>query len=347
MINQNFYKKKKTYNIKEIASIINCHNSSEILEDKSQLLVSGINTLKNADIGDLSFFSNNKYLEEFKNTKASVCIVPLDISTSPKNDVILLKVKNPYLAYAMLSNELYQKAKSYKSTIKRSAHIASTAKIGNNCYIGHNVVIEENCIIGDNTIIDVGSFIDFGVTIGKRGKIYSNVSISYSIIGNDVTILPGARIGQDGFSFAVNEDVYHSIFHTGLVRIGNNVEIGSNTTIDRGSIEDTIIEDLCRIDNLVQIAHNVKLGRGSIIAAQVGVAGSSTIGQYCNFGGQAGVVGHLVIGDKVKVAAQSGVMRNVEPQSFIGGSPAIPIKDLHRQTILIKKMIKEGKVNEH
>jgi UDP-3-O-[3-hydroxymyristoyl] glucosamine N-acyltransferase len=342
MINPRFYKKSASYKLSEIIKLI----GAEILYS-SDLLIHDIKQLEEADVGDISFLSNSKYITQFQNTKASCCIVPENFSQESNNGTMLLKVKNPYFFYAKLVDLFYSKAKTYPNKIMPSAYISDSATIGNNCYIGHNVVIEDYAIIGDNCVIESGTFIDYGVVIGNRALIYSNVSISYSMIGDDVVILAGAKIGQDGFGFATDKGIHKKIFHTGMVKIGNNVEIGSNTTIDRGSMNDTVIGDLCRIDNLVQVGHNAIIGRGSIIVAQTGISGSTTIGAYCALGGQAGLSGHIVLGDKVQVAAKAGVMKDVEPGVTVGGCPAVPIRDWHRQSIVIKQLIKKWNIDEN
>lgn len=338
MINERFYKNSGPYKLSEIIELIRDH-IIPVADNYKDILVNNIRSLEEASTNDISCLNNSKYLEQFHVSKSGVCIVPADFAEKTVNTAILLKAKNPYFVYAKLIDLFYSKAKTYPSKIMPSAYIANSARVGNNCYIGHNVVIEENAVIGDDCIIEAGSFIDAGVVIGSRALIYSNVSISYSIIGDDAVILPGARIGQDGFGFATEQGVHHKILHTGVVRIGNNVEIGANSTIDRGSINDTIIEDMCRIDNLVQIGHNVIIDKGAIMVAQVGIAGSSKVGKYCALGGQVGVAGHVVIGDKAQVAAQGGVAQDIAPGMIVGGSPTVPIRDWHKQSIIMKQLI--------
>ena len=224
--------------------------------------------------------------------------------------------------------------------VDKNSFIHENAKIGKNVTILDGVSIEDDVEIGDNSTIEQNTVIKHGVKIGKNAKIASNVSIRYSIIGDDVVILDGAKIGQDGFGFATEKGVHYRIFHFGKVIIGNDVEIGANTTIDRGSSSDTVIEDCCRIDNLVQIGHNVKIEKGSILVGQVGIAGSTRIGKYCVLGGQVGIAGHLSIADMTTIAAQSGIVKNVDTKGqVLGGMPAVPIKDWHKQSILLKNMV--------
>ncbi len=323
------------FRLEKIAAIIGVN----LQPDQNDILIYNIKSLKEATNGDLTFLNNRKYASDFTSCKAVACLVPLDFKAESLSQPILLKVANPYYAYALLVDLFYISAKKQKNWISPSAFIASSAKIGQNCYIGHNVVIEENAEIGDDSVIESGSFIDYGVKIGHRARVDSNVSISCAIIGDDVVILPGARIGQDGFGFATHQGIHKKIYHTGAVVIGNNVEIGANSTIDRGSINDTIIEELCRIDNLVQIGHNAHIKRGTIVVAQVGIAGSSVIGSYCALGGQVGVAGHVTITDNVQIAGQGGVIQDIKKPGIMGGTPAVPIKEWHKQTIILRKLI--------
>ena len=339
MSENRFCKNLGPFKLGQIASVI----GANIAHNQTDLLIGDIKSLKDAGSGDLTFLSNKKYVAGLKVCKAAVCLVPLNFELESKIIPILLQVPNPYYAYALLVDLFYAPAKELKGWIAPSAFIAKSAKIGKNCYIDHNVVIEENVEIGDDCVIESGSFVDYGVRIGHRARIGSNVSISYALIGDDVVILPGARIGQDGFGFATHQGVHKKIYHTGSVIIGNNVEIGANTTIDRGSMNNTIIEDLCRIDNLVQIGHNVHIKKGAILVAQVGIAGSSVIGSYCALGGQVGVAGHITITDNVQIAGQGGVIQDIKESGIMGGTPAVPIKDWHRQTIILKKLINEKK----
>ena len=336
MLNDYFYKCSGPHKISSIAKLIDC----EIENSNQDIRLHEIKSLLDAGPSDLSFLSSKKYLNDYKKTKAAACIVPFDFQDDTNKNIILLRTKNTYYAYAKIVELFYADAKVQDARIMPSAYVAPTAKIGANCYIGHNVVIEDNVEIGDNSVIESGTVIEFKVKIGKRARIASNVTISHTIIGNDVVILPGARIGQDGFGFATNAGIHHKIYHTGRVIIHNNVEIGANACIDRGSMHDTVIEDLCRIDNLVQIGHNAHIKKGTILVAQVGIAGSSTIGSYCVLGGQVGVAGHINITDNVQIAGQGGVIQDIKEPLIMGGTPAVPIRDWHKQSIVLRKLIK-------
>lgn len=340
MAQGNFCKNLGPISLGDIADIIGI----SLTPEQRSILIYNIKIPSESKEGDLTFLSNKKYTNDILSCQATACLVPLDFTVSAETKSIMLKVDNPYYCYALIVDRLYAPIKEHKSQVMPSAFIAKSAKIGKNCYIGHNVVIEENAEIGDDSIIGSGTFIDYGVKIGSKARIDTNVSISYTVIGDDVVILPGARIGQDGFGFATYKGVHKKIYHIGRVIIGNNVEIGANTTIDRGSMKDTIIEDLCRIDNLVQIGHNVHIKKGAVLVAQVGIAGSTVIGSYCALGGQVGISGHINITDNVQIAGQGGVMQDITERGMImGGSPAVPIKDWHRQTIALRKLINEKK----
>lgn len=325
------------HTLQKIATTIGC----EILKADSEKEFYEIRSLSEAESSDLSFLSNKKYIEDYKASKAGACIVPYDFEDTAIKGAILLRAHNPYYAYAKALDLFYSEARRITSQVMPSAYVSPSAKIGKNCYIGHNVVIEDEVEIGDDSVIESGTFIDFRVKIGSKARIDSNVSISYAIIGDNVVILPGARIGQDGFGFATNKGIHKKIYHIGRVIIGNDVEIGANSCIDRGSMNDTLIEDFCRIDNLVQIGHNAHIKKGAILVSQVGIAGSSTIGSYCALGGQVGVAGHITIADGVQIAGQGGVIQDIKKPGIMGGTPAVPIRDWHKQSIIMKKLVKD------
>jgi UDP-3-O-[3-hydroxymyristoyl] glucosamine N-acyltransferase len=337
MSEKKFYANSGPHTLQKIATAIGCEISKADMEKEFY----EIKSLSEADSSDLSFLSNKKYIEAYKSSKAGACIVPYNFENTSIKNIILLRAHNPYYSYSKALDLFYSSSRRIILKIMPSAYVSSSAKIGKNCYIGHNVVIEDEVEIGDDSVIESGTFIDCGVKIGSRARIDSNVSISHAIIGNDVVVLSGARIGQDGFGFATDKGIHKKIYHIGRVIIGNDVEIGANSCIDRGSMNDTIIEDFCRIDNLVQIGHNAQIKKGAILVAQVGIAGSSTIGSYCALGGQVGVAGHITITDGVQIAGQGGVIQDIKEPGIMGGTPAVPIRDWHKQSIIMKKLVKD------
>ncbi|MFK8040308.1 MAG: UDP-3-O-(3-hydroxymyristoyl)glucosamine N-acyltransferase [Rickettsiaceae bacterium] len=329
------------YSISDIAQSLECelYNSAH-----NNDLIYGVNDLVDATSKEICAFHNIKYINDLQNIKARACILNAKHAQLLPNHTVGLLSDNVYLSYTRLI-DLFYRPYSYRDKIESTASIASSAVIGKNCYIGHNVVIEDHVRIGDNCTIQANSFIGRAVIIGHRANIASNSSISHAQIGNDFVALPGVRIGQNGFGFATDKATgkHYRIYHIGLVLIGDDVEIGSNSTVDRGSTKNTIIESGCRIDNLVQIAHNVKIGVGSVVVAQVGIAGSSDIGRYCQLGGQVGVSGHIKINDFAQIAAKTGIIQEVEESQIVAGYPAVPIKDWHRQTVILKNLVKDSK----
>jgi UDP-3-O-[3-hydroxymyristoyl] glucosamine N-acyltransferase len=231
---------------------------------------------------------------------------------------------------------------NHSHSIHPTAVIDESATIGDNCHIGSYVVIGRNAVIGSKTKIESHVSIGDHVHIGCDGFIGQSVTITNATIGDKVFIKPGTCIGQQGFGFHMDEQGHFDVPQLGMVEIGNDVQIGSNVCIDRGSLSNTVICDGTRIDNLVQIAHNVYIGAMSVIVAQAGIAGSTRLGRFVVLAGQVGLAGHLNIGDYVKVAAQSGLMRDVAAGETVAGSPAMPVRDWHKQTILLQRLINEN-----
>ena len=282
----------------------------------------GIASINNASRNHITFFNDYKLTDELIKTKAKACFIKKnDISNLPITCIPII-VDNPYLAYAYTTNFLCPKI-VYKNEIKKSVKIDKSSTIGNNIQIDDFVVIKENTIINDNVIIYSNSVIGPNVIIGSNSTVKSNCIISDSIIGNNCLIQSGCIIGDIGFGFIPDKKI--EIKHIGNVVIKDNVQIGSNTTIDKAALDSTIIHENVRIDNLVQIAHNVIIGSHTIIAAQTGIAGSTKIGKNCLIGGQVGITGHIKIGDDVVIAAKSGVTKSLKNKSTVAGFPAVDI----------------------
>jgi UDP-3-O-[3-hydroxymyristoyl] glucosamine N-acyltransferase len=336
MLRNRFFDVLQNITISELAKSIDCktHNN---LPDYNNTPILNIKNIDDASEGDLTFLSNKKYVSKLDIIKASVCIVGSDISIPKLNQHTCFIISdNPYYSYSKALNFLYkQKISNSKE------YISTSSKIGNNVKIGLGTIIEDNCEIGDDVFIGSNIVIKQGCIIGNGTKIFDQAYLSFCSIGNNCIIHPGARIGTDGFGFATHNGAHHKILHVGSVVIEDNVEVGANSCIDRGSIKDTIISSGSIIDNLVQIGHNVELGNGCIIVSQVGIAGSTKLGNYVAVGGQAGISGHLEISDMVQIAGKSGVIKNIDKASTVGGYPAIPIKDWHKQNIILRKMLND------
>jgi len=301
-----------------------------------------INTLSKIEEGkkgSLTFLANPKYTEFIYSTDASATIVSNDFEPTEKITTTLIKVKDPYSSFTTIL-ELFNDDKSKRSGISDKSDIDKSSTIPKSSYVGSYTTIGKNSIVGDNCVIDNQVFIGDNVKIGNNCKIYPGTKIlNDTIIGNSCIIHSSCSIGSDGFGFAPNDDgTYKKIPQTGNVVVGNNVEIGSNSTIDRATIGSTIIKDGVKLDNQIQIAHNVEIGENTAIAAQSGIAGSTKIGKNCMIGGQVGIIGHLKIGDNVKIQAQAGVTSDVESNARITGTPAISYMNYNKSYIHFKNL---------
>lgn len=290
--------------------------------------VSSFAKIEHGKKGQLCFFANPKYESYVYTSKASVLLVNADFVPKQKLDITLVRVENAYSALADLLKFVSDQKKTYRRHRGR-CRIAWSAKLGKRVSVGDFVTIGKNCEIGDCTRIADNVTIGAGTKIGSYCIIYPGVHIFPGmVIGDRVILHAGCIIGDDGFGNAPQPDgSWRKIEHVGNVIIGNDVEIGSNTTIDKAPMESTIIEDGVRIDNLCQIAHNVVVGKNTAMAAQTGIAGSTKIGQGCILAGQVGIVGHINIADKTTVGAKTGVIGHVrKPGQTVFGTPAIPLK---------------------
>ena len=301
-----------------------------------------INTLSKIEEGkkgSLTFLANPKYTEYIYSTDASATIVANDFEPTEKITTTLIKVKDPYSSFTKIL-ELFNDGESKKDGISDKSDIDKSSIISKSSYVGSYTTIGKNSVIGNDCVIDSQVFIGDNVKIGNNCKIYPGTKIlNDTIIGNSCIIHSSCSIGSDGFGFAPNDDgTYKKIPQTGNVVIGNNVEIGSNSTVDRATIGSTIINDGVKLDNQIQIAHNVEIGDNTAIAAQSGVAGSTKIGRNCMIGGQVGIIGHLKIGDNVKIQAQAGVTSDVESNARITGTPAIPYMNYNKSYIHFKNL---------
>jgi len=284
--------------------------------------ITGVNTLEHAGPDQASFLANMRYKTEFETSRAGVIF--LNHKAFPNVSRSVLRVADPYLAFAILQRH-YHPAKQASGLRHASAVIDTTACLAEDVDIGSLVVIGKNVRIGSGSRIGSGCIVEDDVKIGDLCVLHSRVVVGASCeIGNNVILQPGTVIGSDGFGYAWTGHEHLKIPQTGRVLLEDGVEIGANTCIDRGAIGDTVIGRGVKLDNLIQIGHNVKVGAYSIMASQVGISGSTVIGQGCQFGGQVGTAGHLHIGDGCKVAAKSGVPGDLEAGGTYAGIPAMP-----------------------
>lgn len=335
--NRFFYKKRKFLTLGDIFKNLKILNENEL--DRNAKIFN-IRSLREAGDGDLSFLFNKNYQEDAKTTKANFCLIDKKYHSILPSNVIPLLVKNPHYASAVILDMFYLVPNFLINPgISKEAHIAKTAKIGANTEIQSGVYIEEDVVIGDNCKICANATIGRKCVIGDGSYVGANSSLSYCLIGKSVVLQNNVSIGQCGFGFVPEDGFNYKIPQIGVVEIGDFVEIGAGTTIDRSAQDKTIIGMYTKIDNLVHIAHGVHIGMGCFMAAQVGIAGSTTIGNYVQMGGKAGIAGHLKIDDLASIAANAGVMKNVGKGEIVGGSPAMLIREWHRTTILLKKLL--------
>ncbi len=339
MADPRFFVKARNFTVGELAEMLGCTLPKGV---NKSLIIDDVRPLQNAQASHLSFLDNIKYKEAFQKTSAGVCIVSSQMIEYAPKGLICLVSPSPYKAYALAAQAFYPE-KHPKSNVSKLASIDETAKLGQGAFIAPHVVIGANVDIGKNSWIEAGVVIQDDVIIGDNCRIGAGTTVSHAIIGDNVRLYPGVRVGQDGFGFAIDPNGHIKVPQLGRVIIEDHVEIGANTTIDRGSGPDTIIGQGTWIDNLVQIGHNVVIGKGCIIVAQVGISGSSKIDDFVAIGGQAGVAGHLHVGTGAQIAAQSGVMKDIGAGEEYMGSPAFPKTQFFRQIAALNGLIKKKK----
>ena len=337
MADPRFFRNAGPFSIGDISTHLGLDLPTGIDADR---MFTDVMPLDSAGSEHVSFLDNRKYIPAFEHSKAGACIVSPDLADRAPDGMITLVTPTPYHVYARAA-WLFYPTETPSEGIHASASVAKTAIIGVGSQIDAGAVICDGATIGDGCHIGPNCVIDVGVQIGSGTKINANATIANALVGENVIIHSGVRIGQDGFGFAMGPGGHEKVPQLGRVIIGDDVEIGANTTIDRGTGPDTEIGTGSKIDNLVQIGHNVKLGRHCVIVSQVGISGSTELGDFAVLAGQAGVAGHLKIGTGAQVAAQSGLMRDVEPGQKVGGSPAKPVKQWLRETAALERLTKK------
>lgn len=303
------------------------------------VMIRDVAPLDTATAEEISFLDNRKYIDVFLQSKAGAVIVSPEFAPRAPKGTHVLIAKDPYRSHAKVAQEFYP-TPAPAPWVAPTAYVAPTAEVAPDCRIEPGAYIGPRAKIGGATLIGPNAVVGEAVEIGHHSVVGANASVLFAIVGNYVLIYPGARIGQDGFGFAMGPQGHLKVPQLGRVLIGDRVEIGANTTIDRGAGPDTIIGEGTMIDNLVHIAHNVQLGRGCVLAGQTGISGSTQFGDFVVCAGQVGLTGHLKIGTGARFAAQSGVMRDVGPGETVGGSPAVPMGEWLKQSALLNRMVK-------
>jgi UDP-3-O-[3-hydroxymyristoyl] glucosamine N-acyltransferase len=300
-------------------------------------LMRDVASLETAGEHDLTFLDNLKYLPVFSATRAGAAFIQAAYAERAPKGLALLLTPTPYRAYALAAQAFYPEPVP-QPAIHPSAVIDPTALVGEGALIGAYAVIEAHAEIGRRCRIGVGSLIGSACVVGHDVRIGAHVTVSHAIIGSRVTLYPGVRVGQDGFGFAPDPKGVVKVPQLGRVIIEDDVEIGANSTIDRGAGPDTIIGAGTMIDNLVQIGHNVQIGRGCVLVSQVGISGSTKLGDGVMIGGQGGLIGHLVIGSGARIGAQAGIMKDVPAGATVVGSPAVPAHEFFRQVATLQRL---------
>jgi UDP-3-O-[3-hydroxymyristoyl] glucosamine N-acyltransferase len=308
--------------------------AGEVAGDAAATLT-GFAQIDKAGAGDLTFAENAEYFAAAEASAATAIICGKDSASDKK---ILIRVTNPRVAFAKTLAIFFPEPK-FAAGIHPSAVIAQSAQVDPTAHIGPHCTIGERVKIGANAVLQAGNFIGDDSVLGEATNLFPNVTIySRTHIGRRVRIHAGTVIGSDGFGYVFDTSFHRKVPQVGNVVIGDDVEIGSNCSVDRGALGSTIIGKGTKIDNLVQVAHNVEIGEHCILCAQVGIAGSAKIGSYCIFAGQVGIAGHLKIGNKVTVGSKSGVMHNIPDGEMWLGVPAQPDKQAKRIMIAMQRL---------
>ncbi len=317
----------KSYTLGEIAELLNLK-----LVGDDQCEIQGLGTLLHASPGQLSFLSNPTYINQLSSTRASAVIVEDRFADACPQSALVSA--NPYVSFAQAS-ALFADTPEPVTGIHASACVHASARLDDSVSVGPHAVIEADVLVGANSVIGANSYLGRGATLGANCQLYNNVTLYHGVIvGNDAIIHTAAVIGADGFGFAFDGKKSVKIHQLGTVIVGDDVEIGAGTTIDRGAIDDTIIEQGVKIDNQVQIGHNCHIGEHSVICGCTAIAGSVKLGKYCVMGGASGAVGHITIADKVQVSAMSLVSQSIkEAGTYSSGTGHMKTKDWKRNIV--------------
>lgn len=333
-----FYERAGPFTLRAVAQA----TGAEIAQGADpDMQIKDVRALDNAEEGDLSFLDNPKYIPLLAETGASACLVAPKFANKVPRTIIGLVTPEPYRGFAkalilFYPDTLGQKADT--AATPSGAHIHPSAILEANVAVAPGAVIGPEARIGQGTTVSAGAVIGYRVHIGRDGYIGPNVSLANTLVGNRVTIHAGVSIGQDGFGFAMGKTGHLKVPQIGRVIIQDDVEIGANTTVDRGAVRDTIIGEGTKIDNLAQIGHNVTIGRHCIIVAQTGISGSAELGDFVALGGQVGVISHVKIGAGAQIAGSSNIRSDVPPGARWGGTPAKPIKQWFRELTVLRRL---------
>jgi UDP-3-O-[3-hydroxymyristoyl] glucosamine N-acyltransferase len=335
MSDNRFFQADGPFSLGQIAALVGAELLHPGREDD---VIRGVAELADAVEGDLAVFCDPRHAAAFAECHASVVVTSKKLSAYPHNGSALLLADDPRLTFAHIGRLFYPRVEP-KASIHSHAFVAQTATVGEGTEIGCGAVIGEKAQVGAACRIGANTVISDGVTIGDRCRIGANCSISHALIGADANIADNVSIGGEGFGFVPGPKGPVRMSQLGRVILGDRAEIGSNSAIDRGTLGDTVIGAMSVIDNLVQVGHNVRLGKGCVLAGQAGIAGSTILGDFVMVGGAASISDHLTIGDGARIAGKSGVMRDVAAGETVAGYPAVPVRQWHKQTAALAKLV--------
>ena len=308
----------------------------ELAGDPAQA-VTGVATLQSAGPGAVSFLANPRYRRHLAGTRATAVV--LDAGSASDCPVAALVSRNPYADFARIAQVLHP-LPAVTPGVHPSAVVHPSAEVASDASIGPQAVVEEGAVVGPRALVGPGCVVMRGARLGPDSRLVARVTLYPGVtLGSRCTVHAGAVIGADGFGFAPDRDGYVRVPQVGGVRIGDDVDIGANTTIDRGAIEDTVVEDGVKLDNLVQVGHNVRIGAHTVVAGCVGISGSTVIGKRCMLGGAVGLAGHLELGDDVVVSGYSLVTRSLkEPGMYSSGMPAVPAAEWRKTVARLRRL---------
>lgn len=340
-----FFAPSRQYTVAEVANLT---GSSLVNPAYADTVIDTIASATEGGERALVFVDGKRNAGLMASLFATAVLCPIELADAAPTGVAVLVNQRPQLAFATIGRLLFPAAATpvaltSEEGISKQAHVDATAKVEKGAIIEAGAVVGPGAAIGSGTIIAPNAVIGAGCQIGRDGYVGPNVSVQYALVGNRVIIHGGASIGQDGFGFVPGPKGPERMPQIGRVIIQDDVEIGSNTTVDRGAMADTIIGEGTKIDNLVQIAHNVRIGRGCIIAGHCGLSGSVTLGDFVMLGGRVGIADHITVGDRAQVAASSGLMYDIPAGERWAGLPAQPMRDFFRELSAIRNFTKHTK----
>lgn len=340
MADPHFYSATGPYKLSEIAEML----GGELVdvERDRDLLLSDLAPLGRAQEGMISFFGSPKYRELFERSQASACLVPaeMDLADFKESGKAFVKVDNVERRFADLADHFYP-VLFKPDGVSEGAHIHETAKLEEGVTVKPGAVVSEGAEVGAGSFIGPNCVVGPNVKLGRNCILQASVTLMFCFVGDHVMIGPGSTVGSDGYGFSNGPDGHRKIPQLGRVIIQDWVEIGANSSIDRGAGEDTVVGEGTKIDNLVHVAHNCKIGRHCLLAGCVGLSGSTVVGDFVVFGGQAATAGHLTIDSHTMLAARSGVIKDVKGGGLYGGFPLKPYKDWRKEVAAIQLLIRE------